>query len=94
MSKSLYSFVISEGVLCIYDQCGPTNMTVTNNAENVLDEIKENLKANNTPMPDIIIYNDTNGDWDGMEYDGRDVHFYFLDSADLTEAINVAKNHK
>ena len=97
MSKSNYSYVINGGILCITDHDGPKS--VTNNAENVLEEIKAELNANkaltgNTLMPEIIIYCDTTGNWDGMEYDGRDVQFYFLDSTDLTEAIEVAKNRK
>ncbi len=90
MSKSNYSYVISEGVLCITDHDGA--MSVTNNAENVLEEIKAELEANNAQMPDIIIYCDTNGNWDGIMYDGRDASFYFLEAdISLTEAIKEAK---
>ena len=90
MSKSNYSYVISEEVLCITDHNGPKS--VTNNAENVLDEIEKNLKANNISMPDTIIYSDSNGDYDGLEYDGNDVKFYFLNTRRLTIAIDLAKN--
>jgi len=95
MSKSNYSYVIKDGVLCITDHNGPKS--VSNNAENVLEEIKAELEANkeltgNTPMPEIIIYCDTNGDWDGITYDGNDADFYFLNTTDLTEAIKEAKN--
>ena len=102
MSKSSYSYVISEGVLCITDHDGL--MSVTNNAENVLEEIKAELnvgKALDAPaipeivsMPDIIIYSDSNGDYDGMDYDGNDVVFYFLNTRNLTLAIELAKNRK
>ena len=96
MSKSLYSYVISEGVLCITDHCGHTNMSVTNNTENVLEEIKKELNANKAlgkfSMPDIIIYKDSEDNWDGIEYDGKDVSFYLLFTKDLTEAIKRAKN--
>ena len=89
MSRSNYSYVISEGVLCITDHDGPKS--VTNNAENVLEEIKAELEANKVQMPDIIIYKDTDDNWDGMEYDGSIVHFYFLDTCDLTLAIKLSQ---
>jgi len=88
--KSNYSYIISGEVLCITDHDGPKS--VTNNAENVLDEIKKEFNSKGFRMPDIVIYCDTNGNWDGIEYNGGDATFYYLDTKSLVEAINKATN--
>lgn len=86
--KSNYSFIISGEILCITDHCGPTDMSVTNNAENVIEEIKKDFNRKGFRMPDIIIYKDTEGNWDGINYDGSDATFYHLDTKSLTEALS------
>ena len=85
MSQANYSFEAVEDVLCIED-LGPHNMfkTVTNDAENVLDEIKEQLGDD---MPPVIIYQDSDGFWDGMEYDDQRLEFYSLNTPNRETAI-------
>ena len=87
MSQANYSSEVVEDVLCIED-VGPHDMfkTVTNDAEGVLEEIKEKLED----MPPVIIYRDSDGFWDGMDYDGQRVGFYPLNTSDRETAILVA----
>ena len=90
--KSDYSFIVADEVLCIADNDG--SKSVTNNTENVLNEIKESLNAGGLRMPDTVIYKDTEGNWDGIEYDGSNATFYLLHTRSLTEAIDLAKKRK
>ncbi len=85
MSKANYSHETVEEVLCIED-LGPHDMfkTVTNDAENVLEEIKKELGDD---MPPVIIYQDSEGFWDGMEYNDQRVEFYSLNTSDREHAI-------
>ena len=85
MSQANYSFEAVGDVLCIED-LGPHDMfkTVTNDAENVLEEIKKKLGDD---MPPVIIYQDSDGFWDGMEYDDQRLEFYSLNTLDREMAI-------
>ena len=85
MSQANYSFETVGDVLCIED-LGPHDMfkTVTNDAENVLEEIKKKLGDD---MPPVIIYQDSDGFWDGMEYDDQRLEFYSLNTSDREMAI-------
>ena len=92
MNKSNYQFTVEDDVLCIVD-VGPHDQfsTVTNNAENVLEEIKKNLSRVDVPFPKIIIYKDSDGIWDCMNYSDGIVAFYFLKADNRDEAIEMVK---
>ena len=91
MNKSNYTWTVVEGVLCIIDK-GPHDKykTVTNNAENVLEEIKQDLNYLGKPFPGIVIYKDSTGMWDGMEFHGERLEFYALRVEDKDLAIQKA----
>ena len=76
MKGANYTYEIVDDVLCIAD-VGPHDeyKTVTNDAENVLLEIKDVLGAE---MPPVFIYRNTEGVWDGLEICNDQVEFYFL----------------
>ncbi len=88
--KSDYTFQIKNSVLCIVD-LDQGNASVTNNAEQVLNEIKAHLLDLQVPFPPIVIYMDTEGKWDGMEYVGETLSFYPLQQQDMEGAIDLAR---
>ncbi len=92
MSESNYTFSIMEGTLCIVDE-GPHDVykTVTNNAENVLKEIKRIFEYQGEPFPNIVIYKDSEERWDGMKFDneGR-LEFYPLGKSSMEGAVREA----
>ena len=62
MRKSNYSFNIVGNQLRIVDEWYGNFMSVTNNFENVLTEIRKIIGPDIVNM--VIVYKDTNGDWD------------------------------
>lgn len=77
MNKPNYSHHISKyngvQVLCIQDN-GGENMSVTNGAEIVLKE----LTAEYGTLPELIIYQDSDGIWDRIIWNGTTVVFAAL----------------
>lgn len=61
MRKSNYSFNIVGNQLRIVDEWYGNFMSVTNNFENVLTEIRKIIGPDIVNM--VIVYKDTNGDW-------------------------------
>lgn len=88
MSKSNYNYHIKgiggHNVIAIED-LNQGGMSVTNNIENVVDEIchKENI----FPRGYIIIYKDSEGFWDGWDYNKQD--FIVLHVKDMETAIEL-----
>ena len=105
MSQSNYYWSIEDGVLCIVD-VGPHSLyqTVTNDAENVLEEIRKELYARKDNIadwekrgktvkdnfPKIIIYKDSDDIWDGLQYRGELVEFYPIRTKDRGQAVRIA----
>jgi len=88
MSRSNYTYGIADGtdekILWIVDS-NLGNMSVTNDMENVLDEIeKKTLFSLNDYK---IIYRDSANSWDGVEYKNGNVNFVFLNASTIQEAI-------
>lgn len=67
MRKSNYSFTIDGNELKIVDEWYGNFMSVTNNFENVLTEIREVIGESIVGMD--IIYRDTEGIWDRVTAD-------------------------
>ena len=87
MPRSTYTAEIIKGVLVIVDQ--DIGRSVTNDAEQVLLEQKARLGAE---MPEIVIYRDTTGTWDGLDHIGGVFRgFYYLNTRDVNLAIAKAK---
>lgn len=79
MRKSKYSFTIKENELKIIDEWYGNFMSVTNNFEDVLTEIREVVGDGIVNMD--IIYRDTEGIWDRVsaEWEGDEcVNVIFL----------------
>lgn len=72
MAKSDYSYKIvqweDKSFISIVDRC-LGRMSVTNNIENVLDEIYENEQIEPGSLP--VVYQDSDGNWDGYDYQKR-----------------------
>lgn len=64
-------------ILAIVDRNLPDFMSVTNNIENIIQEL--NFK----PSDGLIIYRDSEWNWDG--WDGK--NFIFLNSQDINTAV-------
>ena len=62
-------------------------MSVTNDIENVLSELEDLYRG----LPEIIIYRDSEGIWDGVNNNGVSVNFYMLNTPDTEDAIEKAK---
>ncbi len=87
MIKSDFNYYISNGVLAIEDQ-NLGRMSVTNDMENVLEYIKNEL---NDKMPNLIVYKDSDGIWDGVSYKEDKVKFYPIQTTVFHIASNLAK---
>ncbi len=64
MIKSNYSFNIVDNQLKIIDNWSTGYMSVTNNIENVLNEIRNQIGDNIENLN--IVYRDTDGNWDSV----------------------------
>jgi len=89
ISKSDYQWNFSDGILTIED-LNSGGMSVTNNMENILSEIKQ--KVGNKIHEAKIIYRDSEMVWDGVEAEWTvggcsDVSFYSIREFYVKEAI-------
>lgn len=97
-SKSVYEWqIVNQTVLFIEDL--NQGMSVTNNIENVLEEIGQELKASSGGSISIndlqVIYRDTNGNIDGVNtQDGRLNTFYSINETDLEKALEKLQVRK
>jgi len=94
-SRSSYQYTITlDDVLVIMDN--DRGMSVTNNMENVLNEI-QNMEGKTFAANQMIIYKDTSGQWDGVEIVGKrngnieSVMFLMLACNSMEEAIEKIK---
>jgi hypothetical protein len=69
MIKSNYSFNIVDNQLKIIDNWSTGYMSVTNNIENVLNEIRNQIGDNIENLN--IVYRDTDGNWDSVNPEWR-----------------------
>lgn len=96
MLKSLYRWSVIDDVIVIYDVGHSLGLkTVTNDAENVLKEIKERMGEEEFRSAPAAIYRDSDDMYDGLKLDRHgDAIFYPLRTTDLKEAIEKALNLK
>lgn len=90
MAKADYIYEIKGPCLCITDM-DKGNMSVTNDLENVVREVREELNDLGFGMPPLCIYMDSEGMWDGIEFMQDRLTIYPLQKEDMEEAIDVAK---
>lgn len=78
----VYSF-LGRNIISIIDTGGPMQMSVTNNIENVIEEIeyKEQIDAKQY----MIVYRDSDGTWDGWDEKKHD--FISLNCKDVDDAV-------
>jgi len=85
------SRVTEDGVVVILD-IGVNEKSVTNDAENVLAVVREELGAEVFDAAPAVIYRDSSGDFDGLLFD-PEIHFagfYPLTTKDEMEAVRRA----
>lgn len=94
-SRSSYHYTITlDDVLVILDN--DLGMSVTNNMENVLNEIQR-MERITFPDNQIIIYKDTSGQWDGVEISEKrngnieGITFLMLACNSMEEALEKIK---
>jgi len=93
MARAKYHYNIEEyrgrEILVVYDDFDGNNptMTVTNDMEAVLSEIKEKEGG---ILPSTIIYRDTEGIFDGVRFSSGIASFYNLGDGDLEDAMPAA----
>ena len=87
VSKYLHYFnrhIVPSGIICIEDKCDGNQMSVTNNAENVVIDMLEHY--GDCP----IVYRDTEGRWDELKHDGKKfTGFRALNAETMREAIEL-----
>jgi len=93
MARAKYHYNIEDyngrEVLVVYDDfdASDPSTTVTNDMEAVLTEIKE---KENGILPSTIIYQDTEGIFDGVRFSNGIASFYNLGDGDLEDALPAA----
>jgi|LauGreDrversion4_2_1035121.scaffolds.fasta_scaffold35400_3 hypothetical protein len=95
MVKSAYTYeTIDNFIIIIYD-LDQGGMSVTNDLENIITKLKNELQNINDY---ILIYRDSNGTFDGIALNKKSEfsHFYGLGKSDKSQAITAAaiKSHK
>jgi hypothetical protein len=93
LPKSDYKWKFKDNILFIQD-LNLGRMSVTNNIENVLSEIKDEMGEKITEAK--IIYKDSQGVWDGVipEWTTEgcsSVRFYYIGETSLVKAIKKIK---
>ena len=92
MPRSLYTTHIVDGIIIVYDQCDGNQMSVTNNAEGVIDELNRDFGT----VGRRVIYRDTDGRWDELKVDNKGAFSGFgsLGTEDLLQALEMVKGHR
>lgn len=75
-------------ILSIEDLGRGTDLSVTNNIENIVEEELWKLDKTKSDIP-LVIYRDNEGMWDGWDVIKED--FIILDAADEIEAVQKIK---
>jgi hypothetical protein len=97
-SQSDYNFWFDRGTLIIVDKARPGSnfMSVTNNLENILEDISRMIDKNLVGTP--IVYADSEGNYDGVELLGRGkIEFIPIQEKDRQKAIlelNIKRSSK
>lgn len=92
MKRADYTYALRElnghKFICIIDQ-NRGNMSVTNDIENVVDEIlgREKIIASDH----LIVYRDSDGSWDGWDHSTR--AFVHLNSRDQYQSMSNYLKH-
>lgn len=91
MRRSDYTYELVNNVICITD-LDFGNMSVTNDIENVIEEIDNELRIDNLSIMEYkIIYCDSNKYWDGVLFKklrtGYHVDFYPIHTKKIDEAL-------
>lgn len=89
-ARASFTWTEIDGVVVIYDQDG--GCSVTNDAENVIAEIAQQLPA--LHLRKAVIYRDTDGIFDGLAVDSNNsfAGFYPVRETDLIEALRKVKD--
>lgn len=80
--RAEYTYTVEGGVIAIVD-LDQGRKSVTNDMENVLDDIRAEL---GDLAGYAVIYRDSMGRWDGVRQVGRVVEFYSLNETDPQQA--------
>lgn len=92
MRRSDYNFFIDHGTLVLQDKCGEGAVSLTNNMENVLVDIQSILKVDLSKR--AIIYRDTDGVYDMVEWDGDNIDIIPLREFELKKALERAHKRR
>lgn len=88
MNKCSYTFTVRKAngktVLCLEDR--GTKMSLTNGIEDAIEELRVRFKKEGEPFPEICIYKDTDGMWDGWDLEKEE--FIHLQFKRLEKALN------
>jgi len=94
MNRSIYSHHIvtdADGhrVIIIYDQNGPSCKTVTNDADLVLQDVRDAVAKTNFDEATAVIYRDSESIFDGLMMSARDqtALFYSIGETDENRAV-------
>jgi len=95
LTSAIWDYHVNRGVLVIRDQ-STDSCTVTNDAENVLESLRDEIGAEAFDSAPAVIYRDSEGNYDGMvlDPDRRQVSFYSLASTDEEAAVSRALETK
>lgn len=86
--RSNYSAKLVDDILVIVDQGTGTDLSVTNNIENVVEACLESFGKTKDEIP-YTVYEDSDGEWDG--WDNRKEDFVLLMAQGEAEAIHELK---
>lgn len=79
-----YTYSFQKNILCIVD-LNTGNISVTNSIKDVVNQITKNEMVN--PKNLTIIYQDSQGNWDGWDHETE--MFFFLNAKSMEEAIQL-----
>lgn len=93
MNQSTYLYSIDKDVLSIVDLDEDGSISLTNNIENVLEEIREKEKINLDRY--VIVYRDCQCFWDGLTTQNNKFYeFFIIQQRSHKVAIDYLKNNK
>ena len=94
MLKSNYNFFFHYGMLVLQDNSAndPNARSLTNNMENVLLDLERILKIDLKGRN--IIYRDSDGFYDGVEWDGEGIKFKPIRAITFENAVKYYDNSR
>jgi hypothetical protein len=93
MAKSDYKYSIQNfktKPFIVIEDLNKGRMSVTNDIENVIEEIAGKEKLN--PVEHYILYKDSEGQWDGFNFSTG--LFVIMEKRDFEEAVSELINHQ